>query len=67
MATDGSLSLRGKRILGQELAGLIERALNKVRRGTGLKQGLLELCQAGRDNNGKAGREGNGPAEVHLH
>uniref|UniRef100_A0A493TIQ7 C-type lectin domain-containing protein n=1 Tax=Anas platyrhynchos platyrhynchos TaxID=8840 RepID=A0A493TIQ7_ANAPP len=28
MAVDGSLSYRGKRILGQELAGLIERALN---------------------------------------
>ena len=28
MAADGSLSFRGKRILGQELAGLIERALN---------------------------------------
>jgi len=45
MAADRSLSLRGKWILGQELAGLIERALNLVRRGTGLKQGLLELCQ----------------------
>ena len=28
MAADGSLSLRGKRILAQELAGLVERALN---------------------------------------
>ncbi|KAI6057860.1 ATP synthase subunit epsilon, mitochondrial [Aix galericulata] len=28
MAADGSLSFRGKRILGQELAGLIERDLN---------------------------------------
>ena len=28
MAVDGSLSFRGKRILGQELAGLIDRALN---------------------------------------
>jgi len=28
VAVDGSLSFRGKRILGQELAGLIERALN---------------------------------------
>ena len=39
------LSLRGKRILAQELAGLTERALNYVRREMGLKQGLLELCQ----------------------
>ena len=36
LATGGTqLSQRGKRILGHELAGLIERALNYVQRGKG--------------------------------
>jgi len=37
LATDGvQLSSRGKRILAHELAGLIKRALNKVRSGKGI-------------------------------
>lgn len=39
----GYSCLGGKRILAQELLGLTERALNQVRRGTGIKPGSLEL------------------------
>jgi len=44
LATGGlQLSQRGKRILGHELAGLLERALNYVRRGKGILPSSLGM------------------------
>lgn len=44
VATDrGKQSQRGKRIFAQELAEFIERALNYILKGKGMKPGLLKI------------------------
>lgn len=65
MAANAShLSQRGKWILAQELAGLVERALNYVWRGKEMKWGSMKMI-LGEQCQGWG--EGNGATEVQLH